>query len=187
MLLRQTMRSFGSDTPGGYRHLYLAEGAVLVVLGLIAISLPAVAGPAATRDLGWLLLTGGSVGLIATLATPHAPGFKWSVPSAAIALITGAALIWDPAAGVIGLSLLLILFFLIDGAMMFAVAVEHRRESSPRWGWIFAGGVVDFVLGGAFLAGMPSTFTWAPSALVGFDLLVGGIALIAMALSVRRS
>jgi uncharacterized membrane protein HdeD (DUF308 family) len=171
----------------GYRRFYLAEGAVLVVLGLIAMSLPVVAGPAATRDLGWLFLVGGSVGLIATLATPHAPGFKWSLPSAVIALITGAALIWDPASGVIGLSLLLILFFLIDGALMFALAVEHRRESSPRGAWIFVGGVVDFVLGGAFLAGMPSTFTWAPSALVGLDLLVGGVALIAMSRSARQA
>jgi uncharacterized membrane protein HdeD (DUF308 family) len=171
----------------GYRHFYLIEGAVLIVLGAIAMSLPGVAGPTATRDLGWLLLGGGSVGLIATLATPHAPGFKWSLLSAAIALLTGAALIWDPATGVIGLSLLLILFFLIDGTLMFALAVEHSRESSPRWAWIFAGAVVDVVLGVAFIAGMPNSFTWAPSVLTGFDLLVGGIALVAMALAARQA
>jgi uncharacterized membrane protein HdeD (DUF308 family) len=168
-----------------YRHFYLIEGAALVALGLIAASLPVVAGPAATRDLGWLFLVGGAVGLVATVATRPAPGFKWSLPSALAALITGAALVWDPAAGVIGLSLLLILFFLVDGTMMLSLAVEHRREASPRWAAIFVGGVVDFVLAVAFIAGMPDSFTWAPSVLVGFDLLVGGIALIAMATSAR--
>ncbi|HML11144.1 MAG TPA: DUF308 domain-containing protein [Stellaceae bacterium] len=185
-MLRQSIDIFGARMGRGYRFFYLAEGAVLVVLGVIAISLPSVAGPAATRDLGWLFLGGGAVGLVATLATPHAPGFKWSLPSSALALITGAALVWDPAAGVIGLSLLLILFFLIDGALMLALAIEHRRESSPRWTWIFAGGVLDFCLGGAFIAGMPHSFTWAPSVLVGFDLLVGGIGLIAMAIAARQ-
>jgi uncharacterized membrane protein HdeD (DUF308 family) len=180
-----TSGTFGTRAARSYWHFYLIEGMALVVLGVIAMSLPVVSGPAATHDLGWLFLVGGAVGLIATLATPHAPGFKWALPSAAIALIVGAALIWDPASGVIGLSLLLILFFLIDGVLMFALAIEHRREASPRWAWIFAGGVLDFVIGGAFIAGMPDSFIWAPSALVGFDLLVGGIALIAMALSAR--
>ena len=168
-----------------YRHFYLIEGAALVVLGVIAMSLPEVAGPLATRDLGWLFLIGGSIGLVMTLATRHAPWFRWSLPSDVVALIVGAALIWDPAAGVIGLSLLLILFFLIDGALMLSLAIEHRRESSPRWAWIFAGGVVDLVLGCAFIAGLPNSFTWALSVLVGFDLLVGGIALVATALRAR--
>jgi uncharacterized membrane protein HdeD (DUF308 family) len=186
-MLHQTLGKSGTSMARDYRRFYLIEGAVLVVLGLIAISLPTTAGAAATHDLGLLFLIGGAVGLATTLATPHAPGFKWSLPSAILALIAGAALIWEPATGVIGLSLLLILFFLIDGVCMLALAVEHRRESSPRWAWIFAGGVLDFILGGAFIAGMPNTFTWAPSVLVGFDLSVGGIALVVMALSARSS
>jgi uncharacterized membrane protein HdeD (DUF308 family) len=187
MVMHPTVATSGTRMAHSYRHFYLVEGVALAVLGIIAMSLPVVAGPAATRDLGWLFLVGGVVGLVATLATPHAPGFKWALPSAVIALIVGAALIWDPAAGVIGLSLLLILFFLIDGVLMLALAVEHRRELSPRWAWVFAGGIVDLLLGIAFIAGMPDSFTWAPSVLAGFDLLVGGIALIAMALSARSA
>jgi uncharacterized membrane protein HdeD (DUF308 family) len=167
--------------PLNHRRSYLIEGVTLVVLGLIAMALPAVAGPGATRALGWLLLVGGAVGLIGTLAARHAPGFVWLLLSASVAMLTGMLLIWDPAAGILSLTLVLILFFLIDGALMITAAIEHRREGAPRWAWMLVGGIVDLVLGGIFLAGMPGTFTWAPSVLVGFDLLVAGGALIAMA------
>ena len=92
-----------------------------------------------------------------------------------------------PAAGVLSLTVVLILFFLIDGTLMITSAIEHRREATPRWAWMLAGGIVDLALGGIFLAGMPGTFTWAPSVLVGFDLLVAGGALMAMALSAQSA
>jgi uncharacterized membrane protein HdeD (DUF308 family) len=164
-----------------HRRSYLIEGGILVILGLIAMALPAVAGPGTTRALGWLLLVAGAAGLIGMLAARHAPGFVWLLLSASLAVLTGILLIWDPAAGILTLTLVLILFFLIDGALMITAAIEHMREAAPRWALMFVGGVVDLVLGGIFLAGLPDTFTWAPSVLVGFDLLIAGGALMAMA------
>ena len=166
--------------PLNHRGSYLSEGVILVVLGLIAMALPAVAGVETIRALGWLLLVGGSAGLIATLVARHAPGFVWLLLSSGVAVLTGILLVWDPAAGVLSLTLVLILFFLIDGAVMITAAIEHRREAAPRWAWMLVGGIVDLGLGGIFLAGMPGTFTWAPSVLVGFDLVVAGAALMAM-------
>jgi len=57
--------------PLNHRRSYLTEGVILVVLGLIAMALPAVAGVSTTRALGWLLLVGGAAGLIGTLAARH--------------------------------------------------------------------------------------------------------------------
>jgi uncharacterized membrane protein HdeD (DUF308 family) len=48
------------------------------------------------------------------------------------------------------------------------------------------GGVMDLVLGGIILAGLPGTLAWALGLLVGIDLLFGGTALIAMALQARN-
>jgi uncharacterized membrane protein HdeD (DUF308 family) len=171
--------------PLNHRRSYLTEGVTLIVLGLIAMALPAIAGAGITRALGWLFLVGGSVGLIGTFAARHVPGFVWSLLSASVAVLTGMLLVWDPAAGVLSLTVVLTLFFLTDGAFMITAAIEHRREAAPRWAWMLVGGIVDLVLGGIFLAGMPGTFTWALSVLVGFDLLVAGGALMAMALSAR--
>src|SRR3984885_5881083 len=109
-------------------RLYLVEGIVLAVLGLAAIALPPLAGLATAVVLGWLFLFGGIVGLIATFGQRHAPGFWWSLLSAAIALLAGITLLWNPIAGVATLTFVLTAFFLIDGVLIVAMAIEHRRE-----------------------------------------------------------
>ena len=54
--------------------LFLVEGIVLVLLGTLAILLPALASLAFTIFFGWLLLISGIVGLVTTLMARQAPG-----------------------------------------------------------------------------------------------------------------
>ncbi len=58
------------------RHwvLFLCEGIVLVILGMLALLAPVIASVAATVFFGWILLLSGIVGLVATLRARHAPG-----------------------------------------------------------------------------------------------------------------
>jgi uncharacterized membrane protein HdeD (DUF308 family) len=165
---------------------FLIEGIILVVLGLAAIALPPFAGLAVTVVLGWLFLIGGVVGLIATFNQKNAPGFWWALISAAVSVLAGGILLSNPAAGVATLTYVLIAFFLIDGVLIIVMAFEHRRELVGRWEWMMLGGVMDLVLGGIILAGLPGTLAWALGLLVGIDLLFGGTALIAMALQARN-
>ena len=69
--------------------LFLVEGIVLVVLGLLAILVPQIASLAVELLLGWLFLISGVVGLFTTFWTKPAPGFWWSLISAVIAMIAG--------------------------------------------------------------------------------------------------
>jgi len=48
--------------------LFLIEGIILVILGLLAVAVPVVAGLAVTILFGWLFLISGIVGLITTFA-----------------------------------------------------------------------------------------------------------------------
>jgi uncharacterized membrane protein HdeD (DUF308 family) len=165
---------------------FLVEGIILAILGLAAIALPPIAGIAVTVVLGWLFLIGGIVGLIATFNQKNAPGFWWALISAAVSVLAGGILLANPAAGVATLTYVLIAFFLIDGILIVILAFEHRRELVGRWEWMLLGGVMDLVLAGIIIAGLPGTLAWALGLLVGIDLLFGGAALIAMALSARN-
>lgn len=166
---------------------FLVEGIILVVLGLAAIALPPIAGLATALVLGWLFLIGGIVGLVATFNQKNAPGFWWSLVSAAIAVLAGGVLLANPARGVATLTYVLIAFFLIDGILIIILALEHRRELSGRWEWMMLGGVMDLVLAAIIIAGLPGTIAWALGLLVGIDLLFGGTSLIAMALHARHA
>ncbi len=172
-----------------HRHwkLYLAEGAGLLILGLIAIIVPAIATLAVTILFGWLFLISGIVGLITTFWMWSAPGFWWSLASAVLAILASVWLLAQPIAGPLSLTVLLIAFFLIEGIASIMFAIDHRRELSGQWGFMLLSGIVDLVLSMLLLTGLPSTAVWALGLLVGINLVFGGMALIAMALHARKA
>jgi uncharacterized membrane protein HdeD (DUF308 family) len=167
--------------------MFLVEGIVLLVLGTLAIILPAFATLAVAILLGWLFLFSGVIGLFATYMMRHAPGFWWSLLSAALALAAGLVLLAWPISGAISLTLVLIVFFLLEGIASIMFALEHKQQLSGRWGWMLASGIVDLILGGMILTGLPGTATWAIGLLVGINMIFGGVSLIAMALHVRSA
>ena len=73
--------------------LYLAEGIVLVVLGVVAILVPPIATLAVTILFGWLFLVSGVIGLITTFWMRQAPGFWWSLISAVLGVVVGFVLL----------------------------------------------------------------------------------------------
>jgi uncharacterized membrane protein HdeD (DUF308 family) len=165
--------------------LFLIEGIVLVVLGILAMIVPVIATIAVTIFLGWLFLISGIVGLVTTFWVRHAPGFWWSLLSAVLAVAAGLVLLAWPVSGAVSLTLLLIVFFTIEGVLTIMYALEHKKELSGRWGWMLVSGVIDLILAAIILAGLPGTAAWALGLLVGINMLFGGAAMIAMALHAR--
>jgi len=165
--------------------LFLVEGILLTVLGMLAILLPAVASLAATLIFGWILLLSGGMGLVTTMRARHAPGFGWSLLSALIGLVAGVLLLARPVLGTLSLTAVLIAFLMAEGVVSIFYATEHRKSFSAGWGWMLASGLLDLVLAVILLAGLPGTAVWALGVLLGVNMIVGGAALISMALQAR--
>jgi uncharacterized membrane protein HdeD (DUF308 family) len=168
--------------------LFLIEGLVLVVLGLAAILVPVLATITFTIFIGWLFLISGVVGLATTLwMHQRVPGFWWSLLSALIGIAAGVLLLVWPITGSLSLTLVLSAFFIVEGVASIMYAIEHRNQLSGRWGWMLVSGIVDLVLAGIIIAGLPGTAFWALGLLVGINLLFGGVALIGMAFAARQA
>lgn len=167
--------------------LFLIEGIVLMLLGAAAVILPVIATLAFTLVIGWLFLLSGAIGLVTTFWMRNAPGFWWSLLSAAVGIAAGIVLIRWPISGTVSLTLVLIAFFIVEGIATLMYAFEHRAQLSGRWGWMLASGIVDLILAGIILAGLPETATWALGLLVGINLLFGGIAMAGMAIAARSA
>jgi uncharacterized membrane protein HdeD (DUF308 family) len=165
--------------------LFLFEGILLVVLGLLAILVPQVASLAVTLLLGWLFAISGIFGLIASFWARQAPGFWWSLLSAVLSIVVGGLLLARPVVGVFSLTYLLIAFFFVEGVVSIMYAIEHRRELTGGWVWMLASGIITLALGVMIFAGLPSTAAWALGLLVGIDMVFGGSSLIAVALAAR--
>ena len=167
--------------------LYLAEGVILVILGLLAVLVPPIASLAVAIFLGWLFLVSGGVGLATTFLTRGAPGFWWSLLSAVLAIIVGGLLIASPVTGVLSLTYVLIVFFLVEGIATIMYAVEHRGQYPGRWGWMLVSGIIDVILALIIVMGLHGTAAWAIGLLVGVNMVFGGIALISLALYARAA
>jgi len=165
--------------------LFLVEGIVLTLLGALAILLPAAGSLAATLIFGWILLLSGGMGLVATIRARHAPGFAWSLLSALIGLVAGVLLLARPVPGTLSLTAVLIAFLMAEGVVSIFYATEHRKGFSAGWGWMLASGLLDLVLAVILLAGLPGTAVWALGVLLGVNMIVGGAALVSMALQAR--
>jgi uncharacterized membrane protein HdeD (DUF308 family) len=140
-----------------------------------------------TIILGWIFLAAGIMGLITTFRARQAPGFWWSLLSAIIAVGVGLILLAEPIMGAVSLTLVLIVFFVVEGVASIMYALEHRRELSGRWEWMLVSGIIDLVLAGIIFAGLPGTAAWALGLLVGINMVFGGVALVAIALHARSS
>jgi uncharacterized membrane protein HdeD (DUF308 family) len=165
---------------------FLFEGILLVILGLAAVIIPPLASLAVTIFLGWLFLISGIAGLVVTFWARQMPGFWWSLVSAALAVAAGIILLARPVQGILTLTIVVGAYFLAEGVASIMYALEHRRELSERWSWMLFSGLLDILIAGMIIAGLPGSAEWAVGLLVGINLLFGGASLIGMALAARK-
>jgi uncharacterized membrane protein HdeD (DUF308 family) len=165
--------------------MFLVEGIVLVILGVVAVGVPVIATMAIAILVGWLFLVSGTLGLVMTFWMRQAPGFWWSFLSGILGIAAGFALLAWPPGGVLSLTFILIFFFTVEGVASIMFALDHKRELFGRWGWMLASGIVDLILAGLIVIGLPGTAAWAIGLLVGINMIFGGTSLIAMALHAR--
>lgn len=168
----------------GHWGLFLIQGLIMIVLGVLAIGEPMVATIAVALFAGWLFLISGIVGLASMFTTRRMPGFWWTLISSLLAIIVGIYLIWRPLVGVLSLTLVVAAYFGAQGIVQIITSIEHRRVL-PSWGWMVFGGVVNLLLAAIILSGWPGTAEWTLGLLFGINLLMWGISLVMTAIACR--
>jgi uncharacterized membrane protein HdeD (DUF308 family) len=166
---------------------FLVEGIILALLGLAAIIIPPLASLAVTVFLGWMFLISGIAGLALTFWARQLPGFWWSLISAVLAMGAGIILLARPVQGTLTLTIVVGAYFVAEGVATIMYALEHRRELSGRWSWMLVAGLMDIMISFFIIAGLPGSALWAIGLMVGINLLIGGTALIGMALAARNN
>ncbi len=163
---------------------FLADGVLMMVLGLLAIAVPEIASLAITIFIGWLFFIAGIFRTISLLRHRDMPGFGWALATALLAILLGLVLLLRPIAGVLTLTIALIVFFVLEGVAAILLSVEHRRHL-PSWGWVLLSGLVDLLLAFLIWDGWPSSAGWAIGLLVGINMVFLGLSLIMTALAAR--
>ena len=125
-------------------------GVLAIVVGCIAILVPAVASVGTAIFIGWILLVAGAF-LVAAAFSAHSVGslllrLLW----AAITVIVGIWLIVEPHNGTLTLTFVLGVYFLFMGITRITVAFLGRGR--PNAGWVGLSGVCGLLIGILVLA-----------------------------------
>ena len=166
------------------RGLFTFEGIAFLLLGILAIAFPVVFTFGFTIFLGWLFLIGGIIQLIRSFKLWHTPGIYASLLTGLLAIIIGFLMIANPWRGVLTLTMLLTIFFFIEGIAKIAYAISVREYSN--WGWILFSGLIAIAMGAIIVSGWPGTALWVIGLLVGIDLLFFGISLLSLVYSAPK-
>lgn len=164
--------------------LFLFQGILMLVLGMLAVALPNISTLEIELLVGSLLIIGGILRVIMIFRKPHMPGFWWSVANGVLAVAVGGILLARPIQGVLTLTILLAAFFVIEGVAALFIALEFRRYLRS-WGWTLLSGVVNLVLACLVWRGWPNSATWVIGFYVGINMIFLGVPLIMNAIAAR--
>lgn len=181
----EVMREAMRQTVKRHSLWYLIQSGLMILAGILALAYPFLSSVAVVVFLGWLLIVTGvvqGIGLLGARAVPH---FWLQLISVALCIVVGALFLRNPAESLLTLTLLVIVFFMIEGISKVIFALTIRPF--PHWGWVLLSGVVGIVLALILWASLPITAVWLLGLLLGIELISVGAALGHLAWRVRRS
>jgi uncharacterized membrane protein HdeD (DUF308 family) len=154
-------------------------GLLWAIVGVLCLGATAAASAAAVYWVGALLAIGGVLSIVWA--------FRGAGGGAAIlgilSLVVGVLLFIYPGAGLVSLTMLLIGYFFIAGLFRVVTSLMDRY---PGWGFEFVSGLCAIAIGVIAVRSWPVSNFWLLGTLIGAELLVRGIFMMAGAFSARR-
>jgi uncharacterized membrane protein HdeD (DUF308 family) len=157
---------------------------ILIILGLMAITLPTITSIGAVKVLGWLLIFDGFAQLVHAYMSVGVGRIAWKVLVAALYLAGGAYLLANSFLGVAGLTLALAIFFFAEGVMDLTAYFVTRRND--RTVLLLSHGIISMLLGLIIWRQWPSNSFRVLGILVGISMFISGIFRLFMALEARK-
>lgn len=179
--LREAMR----ETVKRYSLWYLIQGVLLVVAGILALVYPFIASVAVVILLAWILILSGVLQGIGLIGASNVPHYWLQLISAVLAILIGVLLLNSPDSGLLIMTVLLIVYFMVEGIAKVIFALTIRPF--PNWGWVLGSGLVGILLALVLWANMPLTADWVLGLMLGILLVCEGAALTYLAWHVRSA
>lgn len=161
-------------------RLFLAEGFFFIVLGIGAMLIPQFFTEAIAIFLGWILLFGGLIHLIRAVIFSAMPGFWLWFLMGGLQMLVGYLFVSDPLAGVLTITMMMTVFFAIEGVAKVSLALMIRPLA--HWGMMLFSGVTALVLALVIVISWPETAHWLLGVFVGINMIFLGLALVRMSL-----
>lgn len=158
----------------------------LIVLGILAIVLPAVASAFFTSVIGWIALISGVVMVIESFQSRPIRGFWLHLLVGIFYIIAGIYILFNVGAAMLALTFAFGVLFIVEG--IYTIIMAFTNRAGHRMSWLTAlNGVITLILGIMVLNSFPVSALWLIGLYVGISLLMSGVAALTAALAVRKA
>jgi uncharacterized membrane protein HdeD (DUF308 family) len=162
----------------------VALGVIKIVLGVLLLMSPLVAGLAATAVLGFALIAGGLMRLVAAFGADSfgagVLGLLWGL----VVAVSGAYVVMNPGIALLSLTLVLAVMFLVSG--LSEISTSLKLKPVKGWGWALAGGIVTVIMAVMVWRQFPEPAVWLPGTLVGVQMFFSGMTTMSVGTAARQ-
>jgi uncharacterized membrane protein HdeD (DUF308 family) len=157
---------------------------LLIIFGLLAISLPAIASFGVARVISWLILFNGIAQLVYAFKSKGVGRTIWKLLVSILYIVVGVYLLANPLLGLAKLTLLLAIFFFVEGIADIFTFIWARKSAGSEW--LLLHGIITLLLGVMIWRHWPFSSLWALGTLVGISMLVTGVTRLMMGVKARK-
>ena len=157
---------------------------ILILIGVLALALPVATSFAVARILAWVLVFDGVFQLFYAFKSEGVGRILWKVLVAVLYFVGGLYLLANPLLKMAGLTLMLAVFFIVEGMMDLSTYLFSAKTEGSHW--LLVHSVVSVLLGVMIWRRWPVSSLWAVGILAGVSIFLSGFTRLMLALSIRR-
>jgi len=147
-------------------------GIISIILGFLAMAAPVLTGMSIALLLGILVVVAGTMRLMWAFKSSSVGQGILRLALACLTLVCGALLVLNPIFASGFLTILLALYFIVDGVSEIAAGMGSRN------GWFIFAGVISILLGVLLWMQFPLSGAWALGILLGIKLVFIGVIML---------
>jgi uncharacterized membrane protein HdeD (DUF308 family) len=158
-------------------------GIASIIAGVLALLNPFPASLAAVKLAAWAFLIIGAVQIFEAFSSKSWGGKLWTLLLGIVAVLIGIDLLGEPLAGLIKLTVVLGIMFVLSGIFKFIVGWRVQRTDFKIA--VLISGVASLIIGLIIMSNFPASAATSLGILLGIELISNGISAVALGLSRR--
>jgi uncharacterized membrane protein HdeD (DUF308 family) len=151
-------------------------GVIAIILGVLALLAPGLTGLSIMTFLGIIVLLGGIVRMLWAFKADSLGKGIWVFVIGLLTMLAGIALLANPVFAAGMLTVMLVIYFILDG--IFEMVAGFGLRPAPGSGWLIFGGIISILLGIMLWRQYPLSGPMALGILVGIKLFFIGIIMV---------
>jgi uncharacterized membrane protein HdeD (DUF308 family) len=163
----------------------MGAGVALILLGTFGLVASMLLSLVSALMFGAMMLIGGGVLLVDAFRREGWRSRALMLIVAAVYIVTGALVFFNPFAAVVALTLFVGAAFVATGVLRIVMAFQLKPMNA--WIWVLVSGVLSLLLGAMIVVSWPASSAWVLGTLLAIELIFQGWAYVALALSIRST